>query len=162
MSLRMDLGKYKGQATRSQALVEELTATLKHAEARAARCEELSGQVESLQSELNSSTLLNAEKRLVMEELRAQIGAVKAKAERRAELAIAKVRVHVCACVRVRGAADLGLPTTPLRQPCDRCVAHAATPHARMRVTHSPSHLCVRRRHRRRTRRRLRGRSWRQ
>ena len=87
----MDVGKYKGQATRLLATVKELEARLKDAEARAARCEELSRQVESLQAELNSSTLLNAEKRLVMEELRAQIGAVKAKAERRAELAIAKV-----------------------------------------------------------------------
>ena len=56
-----------------------------------ATLQELLRQVESLQTDLNASTLLNAEKRLVMDELRDKMAAVKAKAERRAEAAVAKV-----------------------------------------------------------------------
>ena len=103
VATRMDLARFKKEAAESAAKVQQLTASLQEATAKAQRCDELSQQVASLQSELNNSTLLNAEKRLVMDELRAQIAATKASEERRAEVAIAKV-CHVATHPAVQAA----------------------------------------------------------
>lgn len=53
--------------------------------------QELSKQIQRMQEELNNATLLNAEKALVMDELRAQNRSARISAERRMNAAIAEV-----------------------------------------------------------------------
>lgn len=77
--------------------------------------QELSKQIQRMQEELNNATLLNAEKALVMDELRAQNRSARISAERRMNAAIAEVSACVRVCDQAGNRCSGSLLPTPLQ-----------------------------------------------